>query len=182
MRAIRNVVLLLATAAAATIPAALPATAAPAAAPRSAETTSSCTGGVVISGNVADGGCKTAAELAALPQRTIAISFNTPTGRETHTFTGPLLLDVLTAAHPRFATSNPNDKLRYAVLANASDGAQVTVAWGEFDPDGADKAILLALGQDGQPLAAPRLGIPIEKTGGRDLAGVCSLRVGRPLL
>lgn len=170
MRALRNIAVL---AAAITL-----LTTATAAAARPAEATSSCTGGVSVTGNVSHGGCVTAAALAALPQRSIAVSFNTPAGRETHTFTGPLLLDVLNTAQPRFAAA---DRLQYAVLATSSTGAKAALGWGEFDPDGENKTVVLALTQDGQPLAAPRLGIPIEKTGARDLAGVCTLRLGRPL-
>src|SRR5262245_21376374 len=73
----------------------------------------------------------TIADLAALPQQSITVSFQSGTGPQTHTYTGPLLLDVLTQAKPTFDPQIKNDKLRYAVTATGSDGYQALVAWAE---------------------------------------------------
>lgn len=61
-------------------------------------------------------------QLAALPQQTITVTFQSGTGAQTHTYTGPLLLDVLNLAKPVFDPAVKNDRLRYAVTATGSDG------------------------------------------------------------
>jgi hypothetical protein len=138
-----------------------------------------CKASALITGNVARPGC---ANLAALAQKTITVTFSSGTGQQTHTFTGPLLLDVINAAKPRFSSTIHNVQLRYAVLATGSDDYQATVAWGEFDPKFAGKQILVATNQDGVALAMPRLVVPGDTAGGRYVSDVVSLRLGRPFL
>jgi hypothetical protein len=178
MRTIRAITL---SAAAVATAAALSSAAAPtAAAP--APSPHSCSGGAVISGNVAHPGCASAASLARLPKRTITVTFASDAGSQTHTFSGPLLIDVVNAARPRFPSTVKNVQLRYAVLATATDDYQATVAWGELDPKIEGKQVLLALSQDGKALPMPRLAVPGDKAGGRYVSNVVTLRLGRPFL
>ena len=139
-----------------------------------------CSGGALISGNVARPGCASAASLAKLPQRTITVTFSSDAGPQTHTFSGPLLIDVLNAAKPRFPSTVKNVQLRYAVLATATDDYQAAVAWGELDPKFEGKQVLLATTQDGKALAKPRLAVPGDKAGGRYVSDVVTLRLSRP--
>jgi hypothetical protein len=138
-----------------------------------------CKNSAIITGNVARPGC---ANLGALAAKTVTVTFSSSTGQQTHTFTGPLLLDVVNAAKPRFPSTIHNVQLRYAVLATGSDDYQATVAWGEFDPKFAGKQILVATKQDGVALTMPRLVVPGDIAGGRYVSDVVSLRLGRPFL
>ncbi|MER7004738.1 molybdopterin-dependent oxidoreductase [Dactylosporangium sp. NPDC000555] len=117
---------------------------------------------LVVDGAVAHRLRLNLADLAALPQQTITVTFQSGAGPQTHTYTGPLLLDVLGQAQPRFDPAVKNDKLRHVVTATGSDGYQTAVAWGEFDPDFEHKTILVAVTEDGTPPAdgLPRLVAP----------------------
>ncbi|GAA2530982.1 molybdopterin-dependent oxidoreductase [Winogradskya humida] len=121
------------------------------------------------------------AQLAALPQQTITVTFQSGSGAQTHTYTGPLLFDVLNLARPSFDPAVKNDKLRYAVTATGSDGYQALVAWAEFDPDFGAKTVLVALTEDGQPTAdgRPRLVVPGDIKGGRYVSGLVRLHLAR---
>src|SRR5215510_1788812 len=66
---------------------------------------------VVVDGTVGHRLQLTTADLAGLPQHTITVSFLAGTELQTHTYTGPLLLDVLNLAQPRFNPKIKNDKL-----------------------------------------------------------------------
>lgn len=119
--------------------------------------------------------------LALLPQKTVDVQYRAGATVEQHTFTGPLLLDVLGLAGPSFDPAVKNDKLRHYITATSSDGYQALVAWGEIDPDFANKSVLLAVTQDGQPLAdtGPRLVVPGDGRGGCYVRGVVRVRLGR---
>jgi hypothetical protein len=56
------------------------------------------------------------------------VTFQSGAGPQTHTYTGPVLLDVLNLAKPVFDPNIKNDKLRYAVTETGSDDYQVLVA------------------------------------------------------
>lgn len=120
----------------------------------------------------------TFANLRALPQHTLTVTFSSGTGDQTHT--GPLLLDVATAAHPRFDTAVKNDQLRFFVAATAGDAYRAIVSWGEIDPRFAGTEVLLAITEDGQPLddAGPRLVVPGDTEGGRYVSGITKLYIG----
>jgi DMSO/TMAO reductase YedYZ molybdopterin-dependent catalytic subunit len=134
---------------------------------------------VVVRGDVEHRLKLTATDLAALPQVTVTVTFLAGTASQTHTFSGPLLLDVIDAAGPEFDPTIKNDKLAHVVTATGSDGYRATVAWGEFDPDFEGKQVLVATSQDGTPLgdAGPRLVVPDDGHGGRYVSDVVSLRL-----
>ncbi|MEU4162119.1 molybdopterin-dependent oxidoreductase [Actinoplanes sp. NPDC026670] len=119
--------------------------------------------------------------LAGLPQHTVTVTFQSGSGPQTHTYTGPLLLDVLNLAGPRFNPEIKNDKLRYAVTATGSDDYQALVAWAEFDPDFAGTTMLVALTEDGTPPAdgRPRLVVPGDLKGGRYVSSLVRLHLSR---
>jgi DMSO/TMAO reductase YedYZ molybdopterin-dependent catalytic subunit len=140
-------------------------------------------GGFVVTGDVQHQLRLGVADLAAMPdQKTVEVDYHAGTGTEHHVFTGPLLLDVLARAVPRFDPAIKNDKLRYYVSATASDAYQALVAYGEIDPSVENKQVLLATKQDGIPLAAqgPRLVVPGDTAGGRYVTGVVKVRLDKP--
>lgn len=134
---------------------------------------------VVVRGDVQHKLKLTAAELAALPQQSIIVTYKSGSTSETHTFTGPLLLDVLNAAVPEFDPAVKNDKLGHFVDVTGSDGYEAVVAWGEFDPDFEGKQLLIAITQDGVALgdAGPRLVVPGDSRGGRYVGDVVTIRL-----
>lgn len=124
------------------------------------------------------------ADLEKLPQRTVEVEFRTRNGVEKHTYTGPLLFDVLTQAGPRFDPAIRNDKLRHFISFNASDNYRVLVAWGEIDPGNENKEVLLATSEDGRSLAAdgPRLVVPGDISGGRYIFNIVRIFLQKPPL
>jgi Oxidoreductase molybdopterin binding domain len=131
-------------------------------------------GQVLLIGAVAHPEILTVAKLQALPPHTETVTFKAGSGSETHTFTGPLLLDVLAQAGPQFDPTIKNDKLRYYVSVGATDNYRALVAYGEIDPGFENKEVLLATSQDGQSLATtgPRLVVPGDISGGRYVTNV----------
>jgi hypothetical protein len=112
--------------------------------------------------------------LATLKQVDVSGSFHTMSGAQSHHWAGPLLLDVLNAAG---ITDAPGKKthMRHVILASGTDGYTVTVAIGEIDPRGEGKQVIVALQEDGTPLATPRLVVPNDASftrGVKDLAGI----------
>ncbi|MGH3695453.1 MAG: molybdopterin-dependent oxidoreductase [Pseudonocardiaceae bacterium] len=124
------------------------------------------------------------ADLEKLPQRTVEVTFQARGGTEKHTYTGPLLFDVLTQAGPRFDPEIRNDKLRHFISFSASDDYRVLVAWGEIDPGNESKEVLLATTEDGRSLAAdgPRLVVPGDISGGRYIFNIVRVFLQKPPL
>lgn len=140
-------------------------------------------GTFVVNGNVQHKLRLNVSTLAALPnQQTVKVSFRAGGAPEEHTFTGPLLVDVLAKAGPRFDAAIKNDKLRHYVSVTASDAYQALVAYGEIDPSFENKKILLAVTQDGVSLAdqGPRLVVPGDGAGGRYVTGVVKVNLDKP--
>lgn len=139
--------------------------------------------GVTIRGAVGDRGAVSRAELKAFPQRKVASRYQTSGGPQSHVYTGPLLLDVLNSVEPNFSADR-HDPLRYAILVQASDGFLATLAWGEIDPELADKKVIIALTEDGKGLDRPRVVVPGDTHGARqvyDLATIFLLRLSPEL-
>ncbi|GGF58228.1 hypothetical protein GCM10011519_35100 [Marmoricola endophyticus] len=116
-------------------------------------------------------------DLRALPQQTQTVTYAASGTPVTATFTGPSLTDVLASAGLRTDPAVKNDSLRFAVLAIASDGYQAVVSAGEVDPGFGGTQSLVALTQDGTPLAQPRLTVPGDAKGGRYVSDLATLRV-----
>lgn len=89
-----------------------------------------------------------AADLATLPRRSI----DTADGGHAVRFEGVRLSDVLAQAGVTFGQTMRGARLAMYVLARAGDGYQVVFALPEIDPDFAEREIIIADRQDGQPL------------------------------
>jgi hypothetical protein len=138
-------------------------------------------GQFTISGDVKNKVVYSTAQLAALPnQQTETVSFIGPGGSQTHTETGPLLWDVVNnVVQPDWADSTlKNAVLRYFVEAIGSDQYAAIVAGGEIDPFFGNKPVLLAVSEDGQPLAQPRLIVPGDVHGGRYVSDTVGVVIG----
>jgi hypothetical protein len=146
-------------------------------------TTTETEQGVTVRGAVGDRGAISRARLQDLTQRKVASRYQTSGGPQSHLYTGPLLLDVLNSVEPNFS-SDRHDMLRYAILLEAADGFLAALAWGEIDPELAHKKAIVALTEDGKALGRPRLVVPGDTHGARqvyDLATIFLLRLSPEL-
>jgi DMSO/TMAO reductase YedYZ molybdopterin-dependent catalytic subunit len=122
------------------------------------------------------------ADLQALPNVTVTVSFHGAAGIEQHTETGPLLTTVIAAAGGlAIDPAVKNDKLRHYVLATGTDGYGAVVAWAEIDPSFAGTRVVVAWAEDGKPLAGTpgpaRLVVPSDQSGGRYVFSLVRLEV-----
>ena len=116
-------------------------------------------------------------ELAVLPQQTVKVSV----GGTTYTESGPLLSALLTYAGVQYDSACKNDELRYWVEVTGADGQAVTLTAGELDPGFGNRPAILSIDQNGSFLtkAGPRLIVPNDATGARDLSHVSVITFGR---
>ena len=131
---------------------------------------------VTVSGMVAHAGPMDAAALAGLKQVAFKGSFDSMSGTQTHSWTGPLLLDVLDRAG---LTDEPGKRthIRHVILARGADGYAAALAIGEIDAKGEGKQVLVALTQDGAKLKAPRLVVPGDRSFTRAVHDLTAIEV-----
>ncbi len=153
-------------------------------APNVAPLTGLPAGKFLVIGDVAHPALLDVAALQALPAHTETVTFKAGSGSQTHTYVGPLLVDVLTKAAPLFDPNIKNDKLRHYVSVSATDGYRALVAYGEIDPSFENKEVLLATSEDGRSLATdgPRLVVPGDISGGRYVSNVNRVFLEKPPL
>jgi DMSO/TMAO reductase YedYZ molybdopterin-dependent catalytic subunit len=130
-------------------------------------------------GLVANQGTIGLAQLNALTQQSVVTNPQAGTGTlGQHTYTGPLLYDVLESAVPNANPAIKNDLLRRGIVIAGSDGYRAAVAWGEIDPKFAGKKIILATLVDGAPITSDgftRLIVPGDVFAGRYVSNVASV-------
>lgn len=137
-------------------------------------------GPVRITGEVRRPHAVTLPDLLALPQLDLDVSFLCrSSGVRRHSFSGPLLLDVVAAAEPAFAPDERKDRLRFVLSLRAADGHRVVLSWAEIDPEFGNGAVLLGVTRDGAPLAeaGPQLVVPGDTCGARNMSGVVEVRI-----
>ncbi|WP_018334779.1 hypothetical protein [Actinomycetospora chiangmaiensis] len=153
--------------------------AAPTPAPTSAATDVPA-GAVRVTGAVRDPGrVLTVQDLAAAPQRDVAVSFQSARGTENHQERGVPLDALLPAQTLATDPATKNDQLRFAVLAVGADGYAATVSYGEVSADFGNRGLLVSLIEDAKPLTRPRLVVPGDVKGGRYVSDLVELRVVR---
>jgi hypothetical protein len=116
-------------------------------------------------------------ELAALPQRTVSITY----GGVTHTESGPLISDLMTFLGWQPIASCRNDLLRWWILASNAKGRSALVTRGEIDPNFGNRPAILSIAEDGKFLThvGPRLIVPGDATDIRAIRNVNQLTIGR---
>lgn len=137
-------------------------------------------GAVRITGAVRQPGVRTAAQLAAIPSQTVAVTFGTEKGTQRHTEVGVPLSTLLEQAAPVLTAGRKHDELTIGVLVVGADGYQALVSYGELAPALGNSGALLATSQDGTPLARPRLVLPKDGQGARYVSDVVELHVVHP--
>jgi hypothetical protein len=107
---------------------------------------------------------------------TVSAKFGTMHGEVSHSWSGPLLADVIGAAG---VTDAPGKKThwRHVIIAEGADHYGVAVAIGEIDPRGAGKQVIVAVKQDAKVLPAPRLIVPGDASFARGVHDLVTLEV-----
>jgi hypothetical protein len=131
-----------------------------------------------VNGEVTSPSAYTISQLAALPQTTATVTVG---GRQV-TDTGVLLETLVTDAGPAYPASllnTKNELLRVTVTVRGAGWRDVTFAVGELDSGFGDHPALLALTQNGRPIArGPELVVPGDRAPVRFLPRVSQLTVG----
>lgn len=126
-------------------------------------------------------GAVSVADLQALPQETVTVTYESGGTPEEHTFTGVRLFAALAQVGFDIDPEARNPLLTMYVVITANDGYQVVLSGGELDPNFGDAPILLAWEQDGAALEGEngplRLVVPGDLRGGRYVHGVVSIDV-----
>ncbi|GGS66408.1 molybdopterin-dependent oxidoreductase [Nonomuraea spiralis] len=135
---------------------------------------------VLLTGEVHRPSLLSMAALRSMPQRETTVSFECRTsGPRRHYFAGPLLIDVLRTAGPRFDPDERKGRLRFLISVLGRDGHRAVLSWGEIDPEFGNTPAMLAVGMDCQALdeQGPHLVMPGDRCGGRHVSGVTGIRV-----
>jgi hypothetical protein len=98
-------------------------------------------------------------------------------GPQSHTYVGPTLIDIVTAADPAVDPADHHALLPVVVVATGAGDYTATVAWGEISPDFAATPVLVDCTEDGNELDQPRLVMPGDIRGGRYVRDLTELRV-----
>lgn len=156
--------------------------AAPGAAFVSAQATpTSSDGAILITGKVKTSGPLTVAELQALPNETLDVTFTASGKPQSHTFVGTPLLGVLDHVGLDIPAGGKNPLLSLSFVVTAKDGYQVVISGGELDPAFGNTRMYLAWEQDGAALTGKdgpiRLVVPGDTKGGRYVSGIVSIEV-----
>jgi len=117
----------------------------------------------------------TVAQLAALPQTTITV----PVGGVMKTEKGPLVSSLLTQAGFAPIAACTNDILRYWTEVSSLNGSAVQIANGELNTGFGNRPAILSIEENGVPLTIPRLAVPNDSSGARNIANVFNITVGR---
>ena len=117
----------------------------------------------------------TLAQLKAMQQHELDISFETGHGPQSGHYAGALLWDVVQQAG---IVDEPSAKakhhLQHALRVTGRDGYVVAVALGEIDPDFEGKTVIL--GEDSEA-GRIRLIVPGDKHGGRNVRDVVRVEI-----
>lgn len=152
--------------------------------PRDAHaTTTPKTGDVAITGDVYSPTTLSLIALQKRPLETHSVAFETREGTRRHRYTGCRLEALLSEGRPRPANSDANPFLTIAVVATGADGYAAVLSWAELTRSDKSVPAMVALTEDGAPLAQPRLVVPSDTSGARhvkDLVGLRVVQLGAP--
>jgi hypothetical protein len=131
---------------------------------------------VQVGGTVANATTYDATQLAALPQ--VTVTGLAPGETSAHSYAGPSLRDLVNTASPVIPSGTKNGALRVTIAVSDASGEQVTLALGELDPGFGNHTAVLALTQEGSPIAAaPQLIVDGDSSAARTLGPVTNVTV-----
>jgi len=108
---------------------------------------------IAVGGAVASPTTFTVEDLAALPQHEMKISWEDYEDGAEKTFTGPLLWDVLAATSPNIDPGQEDVGAMLYLVVEGYDGYAILMSWGEISPDFGNAEAILAIAENGAPLA-----------------------------
>jgi DMSO/TMAO reductase YedYZ molybdopterin-dependent catalytic subunit len=135
-----------------------------------------------VTGDVVAPPTYTLSTLEALPPTTETVTFQTMSGPQTGTFTGPTLWTLLNTVGLQ-TPAVKNGILRQYVVAQGSDGYTSLFSLGELAPQfgGSNPQVLVAYQQNGAPLGSTgfaRIVAAKDNFGGRYVSNLANLDVG----
>jgi len=135
-----------------------------------------------VTGDVVAPAAYDLAALGALPPTIETVTFQTMSGPQTGTFTGPTLWTLLNTVGLQ-TPAVKNGILRQYVIAQGSDGYTALFSLGELAPQfgGSNPQVLTAYQQNGAPLGATgfaRIVAAKDNFGGRYVSNLANLEVG----
>jgi hypothetical protein len=131
--------------------------------------------GIAIDGHAEHALHLSIADLKALPQSAVDVTFATGHGPQTGHYSGALLWDVVQKAGiADEAGAKAKHHLQHALLVTGRDGYAVAVAIGEIDPEFEGKSVVLAIDDTA---AGVRMVVPGDKRGGRDVRDVVRIDI-----
>ncbi|KFG10310.1 molybdopterin-dependent oxidoreductase [Streptomyces scabiei] len=145
-----------------------------------ARTTAGPSAELVLTGDLARPARLTVPDLLAWPQHRAQVAFECATsGVRHHTFTGPLLHDVLRDAGPAFDAARRKDRLRFLIAVRGADRHHALLSWAKIDPDFGRAPVLLATTLDDTPLdrTGAQLVLPQDRCGARYISGIEAIRI-----
>src|SRR5262249_13748521 len=117
----------------------------------------------------------TMSQLAALPQTTVTV----PVNGVSKTEKGPLVSALLTQAGFAPIAACTTDLLRSWTAVASLDGSAVEISNGELNTGFGNRPAVLSIEENGTPLAIPRLAVPNDASGARNIGNVFNITVGR---
>jgi DMSO/TMAO reductase YedYZ molybdopterin-dependent catalytic subunit len=138
---------------------------------------------LTLSGSVTDAGSYSISALQALGSTTESVTIGSGPGAVTDTFTGVSLWTLLggtaSGASDVVTGTQKNAILSNYIVATGTNGSQSLISLGEIDPafGGTGPQYLVAYAENGQTLSAPKLIVPQDSTGTRDISSLASLNV-----
>ncbi len=121
-----------------------------------------------------------AADLVALPQSDVRVTYLTGHGPEEAVYSGVSLWSLLEKAGVGALLKDKKARAAHMVMLTASDGYRVAIAIGEIDPDLEGKPAMVALKRDGKAIEAKdlfRIALPGDKHGARNMHALTHIEV-----
>ena len=131
---------------------------------------------VALTGRVKTPRTWSLADLQSLPSITVEVPDTPAAGVRRTAMSGPALWPLLQEAGPVNEPGRATQH-RHTLFAQGRDGYAVAVAFGELDPYLGGKQVLIAVTEDGHPLAAPRLIVPGDAHAARSVRDLVLIEV-----
>ncbi|MEU7513247.1 hypothetical protein AB0B13_14740 [Streptomyces sp. NPDC042898] len=120
---------------------------------------------------------------AAASSAAVATGSLTPAytdGPQRHSFTGPLLREVVAGTLPDFDPRRRKERSRFLLAVSGGAGHHAVLSWAEIDADFGDAPVLLATRMDDEALdeAGTQLVVPSDRCGARYVSAVTGIWIG----
>ncbi|WNG85320.1 molybdopterin-dependent oxidoreductase [Mycobacterium sp. ITM-2016-00317] len=117
------------------------------------------------------------ATLQSFQHHTQPVAVAAEGGTQRHVYIGATVESLLFTANPRGVDGQSHPFLTIAIVATGADGYAATLAWTEVLSEGTPSPALIAWAEDGTPLEQPRLVVPGDRNGARQVKDLTELKV-----